>query len=87
MRKRSHYRVCGYGGIAFWVMGWETEPDEETEWTGYENRTGRVVVRMVGDDRNYIVEESDITPIERKDYCSECGQIGCSHDGYPRDED
>jgi hypothetical protein len=27
------YRVSGYGGIAWYVLGWETEPDEDTELT------------------------------------------------------
>jgi hypothetical protein len=80
------YTVDGYQGIAFYVRGWETEPDEDTEWSGYENRTGRVVVTMIGDDRRYVVDEDDITPITRQAYCSECGQIGCFHDGLDRTE-
>lgn len=81
------YTVRGYSGIAFYVRGWETEPDDDTEWSGMENRTGRIVVTMVGDDRRIVVDEDDITPIDRKAYCSECGQIGCSHDGLDRSED
>ena len=34
------YTVEGYAGIAWRVWGWETEPDEDTEWTGIEERTG-----------------------------------------------
>ena len=81
------YTVRGYRGIAFHVLGWETEPDEDTEWSGYENRTGSIVVVMVGDDHRYIVDEEDVTPIDRSDYCGSCGQIGCSHDGLDRSED
>jgi hypothetical protein len=83
------YTVRGWGkGIAFYVLGWETEPDEDTEWSGCENRTGQVVVVMVGDDQQHIVDESDLMPLDRKAYCGECGQIGCSHDGLDRsDED
>src|SRR5215475_14924178 len=45
------YTVAGWGrGIAFSVLGWETEPTEDTEWDGIEERTGRVVCVMVGDD-------------------------------------
>lgn len=80
------YTVKGYSGIAFYARGWETEPDEDTEWSGIEERTGRVVVTMIGDDHCYVVDESDITPLEREAYCSECGQIGCSHDGLDRSE-
>ena len=37
------YTAQGYKGVAWSVMGWETEPDEDTEWSGCEVRTGRVV--------------------------------------------
>lgn len=81
------YTVRGWGhGIAFYVLGWETEPDEDTEWSGYEQRTDRVVVVMVGDDARHIVDVDDLTPLERSAYCGECGQIGCGHDGYDRDD-
>jgi hypothetical protein len=71
-------------GVAWYVMGWQTEPDEDTEWTGIENRTGQMVVKMVGDDTHYLCEPDEIIQIEREDYCSVCGQMGCSHDGYDR---
>jgi hypothetical protein len=80
------YKVKGYGGVAWWVMGWETEPDEDTEWSGIEPRTGKVVCRMVGDDRNFVFDEDEITAIAREDFCGECGQIGCTHDGLDRSE-
>ena len=81
------FSVKGYRGIAWYVLGWETEPDEDTEWSGYENRTGRVVAVMVGDDRKHTFDEDEITALERKEYCGVCGQIGCSHDGLDRDEE
>jgi hypothetical protein len=71
------YKVRGYGGIAFHVLGWETEPDEDTEWTGIEVRTGRVLAVMVGDDHRHSVDEDDLTPLNEEDYCPGCGQIGC----------
>lgn len=52
--------------------------DQDTE------RTGRVVAVMVGDDRRFVVDEEDVTPLAREDYCGECGQVGCTHDGYDR---
>jgi len=79
------YQVSGYADIAWHVLGWETEPDEDTEWSGYENRTGRVVARMVGDDRYFTFDPDDLEPIEREAYCGVCGQIGCCHDGYDRE--
>ncbi len=81
------YQVARYAGVAFRVLGWETEPDEDTEWSGIESRTGRVVVVMIGDDRKIIVDLDDVTPIPREAYCGECGQIGCTCDGYDRTED
>lgn len=83
----SAYRVAGYSGVAFRVLGWETEPDEDTHWSGYEVRTGRVACVMIGDDYVYSVEESDLTPLERHKYCGQCGQIGCHHDGYEEDDE
>ena len=78
------YRVNGYGGIAWYVLGWETEPDEDTEWSGYENRTGRVVAVMVGDDRKHTFDEDEVQALEREEYCGVCGQMGCGHDGLDR---
>jgi hypothetical protein len=81
------YGVRGYQGIAFRVLGWTTAPDEDTEWTGIEERTGEVSAYMVGDDRIHVLDVSDIWPMKRRDYCGECGQVGCSHDGLDRDEE
>jgi hypothetical protein len=80
------YVVDGYKGIAWHVYGWETEPDEDTEWSGIEERTGKVVCVMVGDDRQFAFDPEDVTALKREEYCGECGQIGCAHDGYDRSE-
>lgn len=80
------YTVRGYRGIAFHVLGWETKPTEDTEWDGIEERTGRVVAMMVGDDHRFAFEEEDITPLAREAYCGGCGQVGCCHDGLDRSE-
>ena len=73
------YTVKGYSGIAWHVLGWETEPDEDTEWSGFEVRTGNIVAVKVGDDRRFTFEEDEITPLAREEYCGSCGQIGCGH--------
>ena len=78
------YAVEHYGGIAWRIYGWETEPDEDTEWSGYEVRTGRVVAVMVGDDRRFTFDPADVTPLDELDYCHVCGQMGCTHDGLER---
>jgi hypothetical protein len=78
------YTVDGYRGVAWYVFGWETRPTEETEWDGIEERTGQVVCRMIGDDRYFLFDPEEITPLAREEYCGECGQIGCCHDGLER---
>lgn len=78
------YRVARAGAVAWHVLGWETEPDADTEWSGYETRTGRVVAVMVGDDQRHTVNIEDLAPLGELDYCASCGQIGCTHDGRDR---
>ena len=78
------YAARGWRGIAWHVLGWETVPDEDTEWSGYETRTGRVVAIVVGDDRRFAFEPDELEPIAAADYCDGCGQIGCGH-GSQRD--
>ena len=42
-------------------------------------------VVMVGDDRVHEVDPDDLIVIDDLDYCAECGQIGCQHDGRDRE--
>jgi hypothetical protein len=49
--------------------------------------TTECYVTMVGDDTRHLVDVDDLTELPREDFCGECGQIGCSHDGYPREEE
>jgi hypothetical protein len=72
------YRAEGYGAVAWRAYAFETEADEDTEWSGYENPTGRVLAHMVGDDRPFSFEPDELAPIGDEDYCGGCGQIGCS---------
>lgn len=51
--------------------------DEE----GCDVPTGELDVVMVGDDRVFVVDPADCTPLADEAYCSECGQIGCKADG------
>jgi hypothetical protein len=73
----QRFTVRGMSGVAFYAYKAETKPDADTIWTGIENPTGRVIMVMVGDDREYPTESEDITPIPDDAYCSGCGQIGC----------
>lgn len=81
------YAVAGDPDVAWRVYGWETVPDEDTEWSGLEVRTGQVVAIMVGDDRRFVFAPEDLQPLAREAYCGECGQIGCCHDGLDRADD
>ena len=78
------YTVNGCRDVAWRVLGWETAPDEDTCWTGLEQRTERVVAMMIGDDSPFLFEPDELAPLEREAYCGECGQIGCCHDGLER---
>jgi len=37
------------------------------------------LAHMVGDDKTFHVDRHDLVPIDDDDYCSGCGQIGCTH--------
>lgn len=56
---------------------WDEEPEHE--------RTGRLLVCMIGDDRWHSVDPANVQVIARKDFCGECGQIGCHCDAYEDD--
>lgn len=71
------YVADGWRGIAWRADDYETEPDEDTEWTGYEIPTGRILAHMIGDDRSFAFEPDELTPISDDDYCPGCGQTGC----------
>jgi hypothetical protein len=72
------YKVDGYGGVAWRVLGPATT-------TVYE---GDALVcnddecdHMLGDDREFTFDVEDLTALDRDEFCGECGQIGCGHDG------
>ena len=67
--------VRGFEGIACRDLGPAivTYDDEREEVEDPDRRR----VRMVGDDHVFIVDASDVTPLEGDSYCIECGQIGC----------
>ncbi len=73
------YTVAGWRGIAFRVLGWQLEADEDTEWTGIYQRTGDVFCIMVGDDKVHAIDLDDLHPLSVEEFCGSCGQIGCTH--------
>lgn len=70
--KGKTVRVDGWPAIACYVVA----DDGENE----------AVVVMVGDDQQHRVDRDDCTEIGDLDYCADCGQIGCGHDGRDRSE-
>lgn len=79
----AKYRVAGYGGVAFYLLGYEKIRDEDYEWSGIEyDNEQNVRAVMVGDDRVFIVDVDDLTVLADNEYCRDCGQIGCTHNTY-----
>ena len=81
------WTVRGYRGVAWRVLGWELWADEDTEWSGCYQRSGWVLAHMVGDDRYSRFDPKDLTKLDDEDFCHECGQVGCTHDGLEREEE
>lgn len=50
--------------------------DNEGEWIDCPDRD-RVVVRMVGDDRDFVAPLEELVRLEDDALCWSCGQIGC----------
>lgn len=88
INKSDRYAVDGYGGVAFYFAGKQTEMQELDFYDGdgwmidtEEVDTGMVYMIMVGDDHKHVIDPEDVIKIKDEDYCHECGQIGCTHDG------
>jgi hypothetical protein len=78
------FSVKGWDGIAFYVHSfpkvwapYDEDDQSEGEWEEQDETCGRVNVVMVGDDRKYEVDVSDLTKLDEGGYCAGCGQIGC----------
>lgn len=41
--------------------------------------TGKLIIVMVGDDKEYVVDSEDLEQINEEDFCHGCGQVGCGH--------
>lgn len=77
----QRYTVRGYSGVAWYLLGqhvetwWEGDPENT-----FEIETDMVECVMVGDDRTFVVDATDLTELAESAYCHECGQIGCGWD-------
>jgi hypothetical protein len=83
------YRVDGHDGIAWratshveesvLVHDYYEDDDGSASYAEYEDvvNTSMVNAHMVGDDRNFVFDVDDLTPLEDDEYCGSCGQVGC----------
>lgn len=85
--------VENYNGVAFWVDDWAKEIKEEIftfldeesgelnwGWDEVEIVSDRMVeCYMVGDDKKFVFDLDELTPISINDFCGSCGQVGCAH--------
>lgn len=64
---------------------WE-EDSGEGEWIDSPD-CSRIVAIMVGDDRKFTFDVSDVSAITSDDYCADCGQVGCGWNTTRDDSD
>ena len=94
----AKYQVKGMEGIAFRLTGYKTVsvmsygtdevegfPVEYEQWEEEEDKD-TVIGIMVGDNKKHEIDVEDLILINDDDYCSSCGQVGCTHDGRDRSE-
>ena len=78
-------KVKGWNGVAFRILGPASLLCHDEDGNEYfDDDPDQVRVCMVGDDRVEVVDKDDCTELAEEDYCHECGQIGCTHDGLDR---
>ena len=93
----AHYTVKGYRGVAWYLLGWAAEHKpvmcycQDDEGNEYEEESGEfeleregdnVVAVMVGDDRRFVFDRSELTIIPEDGFCRDCGQVGCHCNVY-----
>lgn len=72
-------RAEGHAGVAFRVDRVASQEGPNTAWTGIRWwNPQRRVCHMIGDDVEYEFDVLELSPLDDDDYCSSCGQIGCS---------
>ena len=90
----KYVAVESYSGIAFWMDDWVKSIEEQYVeyfdsddsgevffgWEEVEVVSDSVVeCYMVGDNKKFEFDISDLTRIDVNDFCVSCGQIGCGH--------
>lgn len=60
------------------TVSWATTQGKVAAWVVEDQaEVQQVKIRMVGDDRDFLVDRSEVTAIEEDEFCGGCGQIGC----------
>lgn len=93
----AHYTVQGYRGVAWYLLGWAAEYKpimclcEDEDGNEFEDESGEfelersgdsVVAVMVGDDRHFVFDTSELTLLGEDKFCRDCGQVGCGCNVY-----
>jgi len=80
----AHYKVKGYKGISFYLLGWKADEVENEEFEDIELSPdySTVIAVMVGDDRKHDVDIDDLELLAEDGFCRSCGQIGCGCNVY-----
>jgi len=74
------YKINGEPAVAWYILGYVMVRDEDWEWSGVEYQDPeRVRMVMVGDDRVFEFDVSDLIKLDEGEWCPGCGQIGCGH--------
>ena len=73
--------MASFPGVAFRVVGHAEKWNEKYQTTDIDPDWVDAV--MVGDDHKHRIEASELTVIGEDEYCHQCGQTGCTHDGRP----
>lgn len=76
-------RYAGQDGMAFVVRGPLLERDSDGV---LEPVDGWLIITAVGDDYRVAAELSELTALAREEFCGQCGQVGCGHDGMERED-
>lgn len=79
-----------YPGVAWAIEGYNIErapvmldPDDELSGVYYDESeevedVTQVRCHMIGDDRTFLFDTEDMIELDDEEYCSSCGQVGCS---------